>query len=408
MKPTFTLAAIRLWLVLVLLGFGAESRAQAQAPDTRAGENEQKQAEKARNLSPYTRGFFEKKLAEIEQAGGFAVVRGVFVTFGDIKQGSGIALGPAYGKLFDNGATIIAKATYSMRNFKLGQVYVGAPPMARGKVQISGGVRWQDAPTLAVYPLGPDSPKDRADYSETKTELSAQASLRPVRLLRFGLGGAFESFDTGGAEGGRNPPVDQVFSPTQLPGLSADPEYLHSFVLAAIDSRPGLGFSRSGTLLEATLHDYRQRNDGPFSFRRVDAIARQMIPILHGNNVIDLSVRTSTTMADNGDVVPFFLMPDLGGGSDLRGYSSYRFRDRHSILFTGEYRWYVQEFMEMALFYDAGKVAPRRGDLDFDNLTSNVGIGVRFHGPQTTALRFEVAKGDEGLRFVFGFGAAIR
>jgi outer membrane translocation and assembly module TamA len=106
--------------------------------------------------------------------------------------------------------------------------------------------------------------------------------------------------------------------------------------------------------------------------------------------------------------VPFFLMPDLGGGADLRGFTSYRFRDRHSILATAEYRWYVQEYVEMAVFYDAGKVVPRKGDLDFSGLKSDVGIGLRFHTPGTTVLRLEAARSNEGLRLIFGFGPAIR
>jgi outer membrane protein assembly factor BamA len=193
-----------------------------------------------------------------------------------------------------------------------------------------------------------------------------------------------------------------------MPGIGADPDYLHSFVTAAIDSGAGEGYSRSGSLLEATLHDYRQQNDGPFSFQRVDATARQLIPILHGNWVIDLSVRASTTTADDGNQVPFFLLPYLGGGGDLRGFPSYRFRDRHSIVFTGEYRWYVQEFVDMALFYDAGKVVSRRADLDFDRLKSNAGIGIRFHGPRTTMLRIEAAKSREGLRLILAFSAPVR
>jgi outer membrane translocation and assembly module TamA len=87
----------------------------------------------------------------------------------------------------------------------------------------------------------------------------------------------------------------------------------------------------------------------------------------------------------------------------LRGFSSYRFRDRHSLLFTAEYRWYVQEFVDMAIFYDAGKVTSHRSQLDFDGLKSSVGAGIRFHGPETTAVRLEVAHSQEGWRLIFGF-----
>ena len=400
------MAAIRLWLAFVLLG--APAAAQTPAPDTRAAEVEREQQEKAQRVAPYKPNRVERRLLEIEQAGGLTVVRGWFVSFGDIKQGSGIALGPAYGKLFDNGATVIAKATYSIRNFKLVQLYASAPPVAGGRLHLSGRARWQDAPTLAVYPLGPDSPKSRADYSETRTEVSGQAMFAPVRVIRFGAGAAYERYDTAGGASSRHPSIEDVYTPAQLPGLGSDPEYLHSFVSAALDSRTGPGYSRSGTLIGATLHDYTQRSDGPYSFQRVDAIARQLIPILHGNWVIDLSVRTSTTTVDGGNQVPFFLLPDLGGAGELRGYSAYRFRDRNSIIFTGEYRWYVQEFVDMAIFYDAGKVTARRKDLDFEDLKSSVGVGIRFHGPRTTVFRIEAARGDEGTRLIFGFSAPIK
>ena len=53
-------------------------------------------------------------------------------------------------------------------------------------------------------------------------------------------------------------------------------------------------------------------------------------------------------------------MPELGGSHTLRGYSSWRFRDRNRLLLTGEYRWTAGPFVDMALFVDAGKVAARR------------------------------------------------
>ncbi len=260
---------------------------------------------------------------------------------------------------------------------------------------------------LRSIPLGPDSPRERADYSETKTEASGQLLVAPVSFIRLGAGVAFERFETSGADTSRLS-VEEAFTPADMPGIGADPDYLHTFVTAGIDSRTGPSYSRTGTLLQATLHDYSQRNDGPYSFQKIDAVARQLIPILHGNWVIDLSVRTSTTTVDDGNQVPFFLLPDLGGSGELRGYPAYRFRDKNSIIFTGEYRWYVQEFVDMAVFYDAGKVTSRTKDLDFENLKSNVGFGIRFHGSKTTALRLELARGDEGLRFIFGFSGPIR
>ena len=101
------------------------------------------------------------------------------------------------------------------------------------------------------------------------------------------------------------------------------------------------------------------------------------------------------------------MLPALGGGSTLRGFSSWRFRDRNSLLLQAEWRVLANRFLDMALFYDAGKVTARTGDLDFDGLKSDYGLGFRLHGPLATPLRIEFAKGNEGLVLVFSSKAAF-
>ena len=102
------------------------------------------------------------------------------------------------------------------------------------------------------------------------------------------------------------------------------------------------------------------------------------------------------------------LLSSLGGSDTLRGYGSWRFRDRHAALTTAEVRWIPnRNSVDVALFYDAGMVAPEFGDLSFRRFTSDVGVGVRFHGPRSTPMRIEVAKGREGVRIVFAGSAAF-
>ena len=285
---------------------------------------------------------------------------------------------------------------YSIRNFKLAQVALHSAPLSGGRLIVRGRARWQDAPTLPFSGLGPDSPEARTDYSETKTEVSGEAAFRPARFFRLGGGIGFEQFETAIAD-----PGSSLF--TGVPGVGAEPQYLHGRASAAIDSRDGPGYSRRGSLLGATLHAYQQQDDGPYSFQRIDGVAEQYVPVLHGNWVLFLGLRASTTTVGAGQTVPFFLLPDLGGGSDLRGYSSYRFRDRHSILFTAEYRWYAQEYVDGAIFYDAGKTVPDRSSLDFTGLKSSIGAGVRFHTPMSTVIRIELAHSREGLRLILAF-----
>jgi outer membrane translocation and assembly module TamA len=114
-----------------------------------------------------------------------------------------------------------------------------------------------------------------------------------------------------------------------------------------------------------------------------------------------------TTSTSEGQRVPFFMMPSLGGGSDLRGFNSWRFRDLHSLLLQAEWRVLVNAFFDTALFYDAGKVTDRRSDLDFSGLKSDYGIGFRIHGPTVTPLRVDIARSNEGFHFVFAASAVF-
>jgi outer membrane translocation and assembly module TamA len=76
------------------------------------------------------------------------------------------------------------------------------------------------------------------------------------------------------------------------------------------------------------------------------------------------------------------------------------------MVMTGEIRWLPANAIDMALFYDAGKVTSRRRDFNFKNLKSDVGIGIRFHGLIATPLRVDFAVGNEGWNIVIS-GSAV-
>ena len=101
------------------------------------------------------------------------------------------------------------------------------------------------------------------------------------------------------------------------------------------------------------------------------------------------------------------MLPSIGGGSSLRGFSSWRFRDRNSLLLQLDWRAMVNRYIDIALLYDAGKVTERSGDLSLNGLKSDFGVGFRLHGPTTTPLRIDVMKANEGFHIVFSSGAAF-
>jgi outer membrane protein assembly factor BamA len=186
-----------------------------------------------------------------------------------------------------------------------------------------------------------------------------------------------------------------------------DPLYRRSGLNAQFDSRTSPGYSRRGGLYRVEWTDFSQSNGTAHGFRRIDAEVQQLVPLMRENWVLAFRALASTTDSGRGQDVPYFLMPDLGGTSMLRGYSAWRFRDRHRMLLTGEYRWTAGPLVDMAVFVDAGKVAARRADLDFRHLAVSHGVGIRFHTPSSTVMRLEVARSREGTSLIASFSPSF-
>ena len=181
-------------------------------------------------------------------------------------------------------------------------------------------------------------------------------------------------------------------------------KYIRTQGLAAIDWRKSPDYSRTGGFYGVTFTDFADR-DNIYSFQRVDGELIQHLPILRETWVLSFRGRVQSVL-DDDDNVPYYLMPYLGSGRTLRAYSTGRFRDRNTLLTTAEFRWIPSRLaLDMAIFYDAGKVASRFKDLDFNDMKSDWGVGVRFHGPTSTVLRVEAAKGTDGWHLVISTNA---
>jgi outer membrane translocation and assembly module TamA len=111
------------------------------------------------------------------------------------------------------------------------------------------------------------------------------------------------------------------------------------------------------------------------------------------------------TDARAGHDVPFYLTPTLGGYDSLRGFHQYRFRGPNSLLLQGEYRFEIWSALDGAFFYDTGKVAERRSDLDLKDLEHDYGFGFRFNTDNGVIMRADAAFGSrDGKHFYISLG----
>jgi len=393
-------------LIALAIACPTVTSAQVADPATRQAAIEQAQAEKAKDLRPYVPGRAERLVARVDAAL-TGERRGWHPFFENAYRGGGFGFGAGYLKYVSPFNSIDVRGSYTITGYKRAEVAFTAPRLFERRGELSLVAGWREATQVGFYGLGMQtSTGDLLNYGFEEPFASALLTLRPTRnlwLLRGGLELAKWSQEPAT---GRTPSVETAYTPSTLAGLGAEPTYVHTQGTAGFDWRTAPEYARRGGFYGVTLHDYTDR-DKAFGFTQVDYEVVQHFPILREAWAISLRGLAQTAFEKDGQQIPFFMLPSLGGGSNLRGFGSWRFRDRNSLLLQAEWRIMVNRFVDTALFYDAGKVTTSKADLDFKALKHDYGFGVRFHGPLATALRVEVARSTEGTRLIFATGAAF-
>jgi hypothetical protein len=390
------------------MGLAAPSSASAQ--QTREEVHAHEQAAKAAVVAPSTKNVAERVVDRLRDFGLFDDAPAGFYPFmTKVYPSGGIALGGGYRKPFRDTGALNATAALSIRNFKSAGVGLQLPRLASGKVAIDAGLSWIDAPAVPFYGVG-DASESAAEteYGYRPATVGVTMRYTPHRAFTFGGGidylqiGTTADVVTNAVTGVRPPAFDGA------PGLDTDPRYARTQGFIEIDWRSEPGFTGRGGLYRMEAAQYTELTDAPLGFRRFEAEAVQLVPLLRANWVVALRGLTTITQAADGDAVPFYLMPTLGGNNDLRGFSTMRFRGPQRVLISAELRWTPARVLDMALFYDAGKVAEHARDLSLTHLRESYGIGARLHAQGGTMLRWELAHSREhALRFIWSFGAAF-
>jgi surface antigen Omp85-like protein len=374
--------------------------AQEPVAATREAVVDQEQTEKSQTLHPYVPSKTEALFDRAEDILANGVPRW-HPFFESAYYGGGFTFGAGYAHHVSSYNLLDVRGSYTVLGYKRFEAELTVPRLfhRRGSLSLLGG--WREATQAAFYGFGMGTLLDnRADFDFRQPYGSATLTLWPTRRLLMLRGGAEVSqWSQRPAEGSDFPSVETKYTPATLPGLGAKTTYLHSQGTVGLDWRTSPGYTRRGGFYGVTLHDYADK-DEQFGFRQIDYEAIQHVPILREAWVISLRAIARTTYTKSDQEVPFFLLPYVGSGSTMRGFTSHRFRDQNGLTLQAEWRIMANRFMDTAVFYDTGKVAARRENLDFHGMKSDYGFGVRLHGPFTTPLRVEVARSPEGSRLV--------
>jgi hypothetical protein len=296
-----------------------------------------------------------------------------------------------------------ASAAISWRGYKNAQARFELPRLAASRIALGTALRWQDYGQINYFGEGAGSlESDVSEYRLKSTNVVGYATIRPVEWLAFGLEvGALNPTlaPRSGQFMRERPDTSDVFPRDIVFAMPEQPNFMHSQASVTTDTRDFAGHPTRGGLYRAAVSKFSDRDTRLFSFQRYEAEAAQFIPVAGSRLVFALHGWVAASDTNEGQHVPFYLQPSLGGHNSLRGYADYRFHDRNMLLVNAEARIAMMTHVDAAVFWDAGNVAARFGDLNLDK--HSWGAGLRLHSRRQTYARFDMARGDEGWRFLF-------
>jgi surface antigen Omp85-like protein len=407
LRPIVAATALALWpLASPPAVFGQDSREATL---------EQQRAARAAQLQPYRPGKIEKALLYVEREDPLRKIspyNGFFAAYGYTGKPVGSGLGASVGyrhDLFDRRARVLVEGGATLRGYRRVRGDFSLPYLARDRVEVGLEVSDWHNPQEDFYGLGPGSlDSDRVDFLYDRRETQGRAVLKPVPGLQAGVRYGRLDASIGSGTDKRYPSLEQRFGEADAPGLTDQPDFSYTDLFASADYRDQPGNPRAGGYYGLMWRRYADRDFDRYGFGLLHADLQQFFPIFDKKRVIAVRGRITTTAAGAGQTVPFYLRPTLGGGDSLRSVAEYRFRDNNVLSINLEYRWEAFSGLDMAVFTDWGKVAPRAADLDLADIERAYGIGFRFNTFKSVFLRIDAAlAGADTPRFFFKFSKAF-
>jgi outer membrane protein assembly factor BamA len=444
-RPRTTLAALA--AVLGVLAWAQPSAGALRAPPqteketaepaTRAERLRALRQRKREALAPRRAGFLERNLLALEKAERPSLfdfnLGGFYPRVQNIARGSQLAAGVRFWRP-DVGGTwldVHASAFYSLRKYEFYDLQLGRlphrgrrfPPRSTrgddvyeiGDVRRSFGsrltayasLRYEHEPQTAFYGLGESAATDRTTFLYQHATYEGVAGYQAGRHVAVGVRAGLKQVFIGPGQDEEVPSTTDRFDDASAPGLARQPDFFHWSASFLLDGRDEPGNPHRGAMLAVTWDGFDDLRSSSYRFDRLAADGRALLPLGSPQRVLALRARFSSDHPAAGSVVPFYFQETLGGGHDLRGYRTFRFRGSKLLLGQAEYRWEAWPALELALFADAGRVFDAGEDLALDDLQHDWGLGLRLKSTDATLVRLDAAWGSEGGRLALRFGGSF-
>jgi hypothetical protein len=302
-------------------------------------------------------------------------------------------------------------------------------------------LRRVEAPGLDFYGIGNSTTRlTHVLYNERWDEGGINIVNPATTWLDVGGAISYLRPNIGPITNGSFPSIGTEFSNLTAPGLTSQPAFLHYRIYVEPHYPGDVPYMLNYVLAYEYYHDL---DYGELSFHKFNADVTNTFPLkIHHNFKVDankprpvrdwfcglprgankvcqfgdFTVRGVLTLetAAAGQTVPFYLQPTLGGADlqdldTLRGFADYRFRAPNLMYVQAEYGhtlpWKLQ-WLKFLTFYDVGRVGNTAGDLGFDELHHDIGLGISVSAANREIARVYIAFGTgEGSRLNGKFGS---
>ena len=392
--------------VPVLIQFVMGAASLYAQPKSRAEEIDQARREKIARLWPerespmvdMVNGFVERGLLDDSEGAG---ANGFQIVMGGMRSGQGASFGIGYRRrdIWNDRLAYRFTARGTLQNAWMLDAELDFPKLRSERGYITLYSKFESSPQMDFYGEGIDSNQDdRTSYSFDTLSFVGNAAYELFNNFRLGITGGFLDVATG--TGRNKPSTEEVFNPL---GLGENTWFMHFGGFVLYDYRDHPGGPRSGGFYAARFRKYSDRGLDKFSFYQPEFELQQYIPYFNKTRVVAIRAKVMLSYADDGQAVPFYGQPKLGGNDDLRSFARYRYYDNNYLIVNVEHRWYAFTALDVALFADAGTVAAERAEVDFSDMRYSGGIGFRVRMQNTVVMRIDFAFGNEGARFMWTF-----
>jgi outer membrane protein assembly factor BamA len=325
---------------------------------------------------------------------------------GGMRSGNGTSFGVGYRRVDLWGERLGFRTTVrgTPAEAYMFDAEVNFPRLNTRRSEVRVYAKYENSPQMDYYGPGQDSNKDdRTSYRLEDAGIDFTGRYRVWKGLWLGATGGFYVPNTGPGKRSGFPSTEETFTPEQTPSLDDQPDFLRAGFTVQYDYRDLPTGPREGGNYYLHFKRYWDQELGRHTFNQWDTAVEQYFPYWNKTRVVAVRLAMIATQVNEGQTVPFYLQPTLGGNEVLRGFARYRFHDQSALWGAVEHRWHLFSGGHAAVFAEVGKVAPKATQLNLARANYAGGIGFRFTLRDAVVMRLDNAVSNEGYRFMWTF-----